>query len=109
MVEADGATPLVGERGAVTLLDVFKGRPHRLLLHVAHAPPGAGAVRGVHTWVASQIRELSYIHSRDVTYPCSAKAPTKRAPGTANSWAGRRLGTRLRTRSTPCLLDARWA
>jgi predicted dithiol-disulfide oxidoreductase (DUF899 family) len=26
MVEVDGATPLVGERGAVTLLDVFEGR-----------------------------------------------------------------------------------
>ena len=26
MVEVDGATPLIGERGAVTLLDVFEGR-----------------------------------------------------------------------------------
>jgi predicted dithiol-disulfide oxidoreductase (DUF899 family) len=26
MVEVDGATPLVGERGAVTLLDAFEGR-----------------------------------------------------------------------------------
>jgi predicted dithiol-disulfide oxidoreductase (DUF899 family) len=30
MVEVDGATPLIGERGAVTLLDVFEGR--RLLI-----------------------------------------------------------------------------
>ena len=29
MVEVDGATPLIGERGAVTLLDVFEGRPVR--------------------------------------------------------------------------------
>src|SRR5882724_9752232 len=26
MVEVDGATPLIGERGAVTLLNVFEGR-----------------------------------------------------------------------------------
>jgi predicted dithiol-disulfide oxidoreductase (DUF899 family) len=26
MVEVDGATPLIGEHGAVTLLDVFEGR-----------------------------------------------------------------------------------
>src|SRR5215813_1488700 len=26
MVEVDGATPLIGDRGAVTLLDVFEGR-----------------------------------------------------------------------------------
>jgi predicted dithiol-disulfide oxidoreductase (DUF899 family) len=30
MVEVDGATPLIGERGAVTLLDAFEGR--RLLI-----------------------------------------------------------------------------
>src|ERR1700688_1226049 len=26
MVEVDGATPIIGERGAVTLLDTFEGR-----------------------------------------------------------------------------------
>jgi hypothetical protein len=26
MVEVDGTTPLIGERGAVTLLDAFEGR-----------------------------------------------------------------------------------
>src|SRR6201984_1470532 len=30
MVQVDGATPLIGERGAVTLLDAFEGR--RMLL-----------------------------------------------------------------------------
>ncbi len=50
MVEVDGATPLIGERGAVTLLDAFEGR--RMFIayyfYVAHRPPCAGAVRGVH-------------------------------------------------------------
>ena len=30
MIEVDGATPLIGGRGAVTLLDAFEGR--RLLI-----------------------------------------------------------------------------
>ena len=50
MVEVDGATPLIGERGAVTLLDAFEGR--RLLIAYYFMwhdrPPGGGAVRGLH-------------------------------------------------------------
>ena len=50
MAEVDGATTLIGEHGAVTLLDVFDGR--RMLIayyFMWHAgQPGAGAVRGVH-------------------------------------------------------------
>jgi predicted dithiol-disulfide oxidoreductase (DUF899 family) len=69
MVEVDGATPLIGERGAVTLLDTFEGR--RMLIayycmwHIGH--PAPEQCEGC-TWVTSQVRELSYIHSRDVTY-----------------------------------------
>jgi predicted dithiol-disulfide oxidoreductase (DUF899 family) len=43
MVEVGGATPLIGDRGAVTLLDVFEGR--RLLIacyfmwHADHPAP----------------------------------------------------------------------
>src|SRR5580704_17177238 len=50
MVEVDGATPLVGERGAVTLLDAFEGR--RLLIAYyfmwQRRQTGGGAVRRVH-------------------------------------------------------------
>src|SRR5713226_6495565 len=65
MVEVNGATPLVGERGAVTLLDAFEGR--RLLIayyftrHTGH--PAPEQCEGC-TWVTSQVRELSYIHAR---------------------------------------------
>src|SRR3984957_7211717 len=38
--------------------------------------------------------------------PLFAKAPTKKVPGTATSWAGRCPGTRPRARSTPSWLDA---
>ena len=44
MVEVDGATPLIGERGAVTLLDVFEGRRMCIAYHfiwqTGHPAPG---------------------------------------------------------------------
>jgi len=76
MVKVNGATPLIGERGAVTLLDVFEGR--RLLIayyfmwHTGH--PAPEQCEGC-TWVTSQVRELSYIHSRDVTYAVFCQGP----------------------------------
>ena len=76
MVEVDGATPLIGEHGAVTLLDVFEGR--RLLIayyfmwHTGQ--PAPEQCEGC-TWVTSQVRELSYIHSRDVTFAVFCQGP----------------------------------
>jgi predicted dithiol-disulfide oxidoreductase (DUF899 family) len=76
MVEVDGATPLIGERGTVTLLDAFEGR--RLLIayyfmwHTGH--PAPEQCEGC-TFFTSQVRELSYIHSRDVTYATLCQGP----------------------------------
>ena len=43
MVEVDGATPLIGERGPVTLLDVFEGRrmliAYYFMWHTGHPAP----------------------------------------------------------------------
>jgi predicted dithiol-disulfide oxidoreductase (DUF899 family) len=76
MVEVDGATPLVGEHGAVTLLDVFEGR--RMLIayyFMWHAGrPAAEQCEGC-TWYTSQVRELSYLHSRDVTFATFCQGP----------------------------------
>jgi predicted dithiol-disulfide oxidoreductase (DUF899 family) len=76
MVEVDGTTRLVGERGAVTLLDVFEGRrmliAYYFMWHRGH--PAAEQCEGC-TWVTSQARELSYIHSRDVTYATFCQGP----------------------------------
>jgi predicted dithiol-disulfide oxidoreductase (DUF899 family) len=76
MVEVDGATPLVGERGAVTLLDAFEGR--RLLIayyFMWHAgKPAAEQCEGC-TLYTSQVRELSFIHARDVTYATFCQGP----------------------------------
>jgi len=76
MVEVDSATPLIGERGKVTLLDTFEGR--RMLLayyfmwNTGH--PAPEQCEGC-TWVTSQVRELSYIHSRDVTFAVFCQGP----------------------------------
>jgi predicted dithiol-disulfide oxidoreductase (DUF899 family) len=76
MVEVDGGTPLIGDRGAVTLLDVFEGR--RLLVayyfmwHAGH--PAAEQCEGC-TFYTSQVRELTYLHSRDVTYATFCQGP----------------------------------
>ncbi len=76
MVEVDGATPLIGEHGAVTLLDVFEGR--RLLIAYTfmwHAGrPAPEQCEGC-TFYTSQVRELTYLHSRDVTYATFCQGP----------------------------------
>ena len=76
MVEVDGATPLMGDHGAVTLLEVFEGR--RLLIayyfmwHTGHA--AAEQCEGC-TLYTAQVRELSFLHSRDVTYATFCQGP----------------------------------
>jgi predicted dithiol-disulfide oxidoreductase (DUF899 family) len=69
MVEVDGTTPLIGDDGAVTLLDAFEGRQmliaYYFMWHAGHAAPEQ--CEGC-THFTSQVRELSYIHSRDVTF-----------------------------------------
>jgi predicted dithiol-disulfide oxidoreductase (DUF899 family) len=76
MVEVDGTTPLIGDRGPVTLLDAFEGR--RLLIayyFMWHAGrPAAEQCEGC-TLYTSQVRELSFIHSRDVTYATVCQGP----------------------------------
>jgi predicted dithiol-disulfide oxidoreductase (DUF899 family) len=76
MVEVDAATPLIGERGAVTLLDAFEGRrmliAYYFMWHTGH--PAPEQCEGC-TWVTAQVRELSYIHSRDITYATFCQGP----------------------------------
>ena len=76
MVEVDGATPLVGEHGTVTLLDVFEGRrmliAYYFMWHAGH--PAPEQCEGC-TFYTSQVRELSFIHSRDVTYATFCQGP----------------------------------
>jgi predicted dithiol-disulfide oxidoreductase (DUF899 family) len=76
MVEVDPATPLVGERGAVTLLDAFEDRrmliAYYFMWHTGH--PAPEQCEGC-TWATSHVCELSYIHSRDVTFAVFCQGP----------------------------------
>ena len=76
MVEVDGATSLMGERGAVTLLDAFEGRRQLIAYYFMwhQGLPAPEQCEGC-TWVTSQVRELSYIHSRDVGYAVFCQGP----------------------------------
>jgi predicted dithiol-disulfide oxidoreductase (DUF899 family) len=60
MVEVDGATRFIGERGAVTLLDVFEGRrmliAYYFMWHTGHPAPEQCEGCAFYT---SQVRELS--------------------------------------------------
>jgi predicted dithiol-disulfide oxidoreductase (DUF899 family) len=76
MVEVDGTTSLVGARGPVTLLDAFEGRnqliAYYFMWHIGH--PAAEQCEGC-TWCTSHVAELSYLHSRDITYAVFCQGP----------------------------------
>src|SRR5437763_15367393 len=76
MVEVDAATPLIGARGAVTLLDVFEGRrmliAYYFMWHTGR--PAPEQCEGC-TSFTSQVRELSHLHSRDVTFAVFCQGP----------------------------------
>jgi predicted dithiol-disulfide oxidoreductase (DUF899 family) len=78
MVEVDPGTPLIGQSGSVRLLDVFEGRrqliAYYFMWHTGHA--AAEQCEGC-TWVTTQVRELSYLHSRDVTFAVICQGPYK--------------------------------
>jgi predicted dithiol-disulfide oxidoreductase (DUF899 family) len=76
MVEVDGTTPLTGARGAVTLLDAFDGRRMLIAYYFMwnSGEPAPEQCEGC-TWITSQVRELTYVHARDVTFAVFCQGP----------------------------------
>ena len=76
MVEVDATTPLVGAGGRVTLLDVFEGRTQLIGYYFMWNPghPAPEQCEGC-TWVTTQVAELSYLHSRDITFAVFCQGP----------------------------------
>jgi predicted dithiol-disulfide oxidoreductase (DUF899 family) len=76
MVEVDATTKLTGPHGPVTLLDAFEVRRQLIVYyfmwHTGH--PAPEQCEGC-TWVTTQVRELSYLHSRDVTFAVFCQGP----------------------------------
>jgi predicted dithiol-disulfide oxidoreductase (DUF899 family) len=76
MVEIDPATPLIGETGPVTLLDAFEGRAQLIAYYFMWRTAGSASEQceGC-TWCTTQVDELSYLHSRDITYAVFCQGP----------------------------------
>jgi predicted dithiol-disulfide oxidoreductase (DUF899 family) len=76
MVEVDSGLTLTGPRGPLTLLDAFEGRQQLIAYYFMWHPghPAAGQCEGC-TWVTTQVTELSYLHSRDITYAVFCQGP----------------------------------
>jgi predicted dithiol-disulfide oxidoreductase (DUF899 family) len=76
MVEVDAAIPLTGPRGPLTLLEAFEGRRQLIAYYFMWNPgrPAAEQCEGC-TLYTTQVSELSYLHSRDVTYATFCQGP----------------------------------
>jgi len=76
MTEVDAATLLTGAHGPVTLLEAFEAR-RQLVAYYFMWNPGRSAAEQCEgcTWVTSHLSELSYLHSRDITYAVFCQGP----------------------------------
>jgi predicted dithiol-disulfide oxidoreductase (DUF899 family) len=69
MTEMDPGIPLTGPHGPLTLLEAFEGRRQLIAYYFMWHPghPAAEQCEGC-TFYTTQVSELSYLHSRDITY-----------------------------------------
>ena len=101
MVELDPAIPLIGRRGPVTLLEAFEGRRQLIAYYFMwhHGHPAAEQCEGC-TWVTTQVAELSYLHSRDITYAVFCQGPYEESSRYRDFMGWTSRGTRPRPPST---------
>ena len=76
MVEVDANLTLTGPHGPLTLLEAFEGRPQLLAYYFMWNPgrPAAEQCEGC-TLYTTQVAELSYLHSRGITYAVFCQGP----------------------------------
>jgi predicted dithiol-disulfide oxidoreductase (DUF899 family) len=81
MVEVDANLTLIGPDGPLTLLDAFEARRQLLAYYFMWHPgrPAPEQCEGC-TWVTTQVEELSYLHSRDITYAVFCQGPYDERP-----------------------------
>jgi predicted dithiol-disulfide oxidoreductase (DUF899 family) len=76
MVEVDASLTVTGPDGPVTLLEAFEGRTQLIayyfMWHDGHS--AADQCPGC-TWCNGSVGELSYLHSRDITYAVFCQGP----------------------------------
>ena len=82
MVEVDANLALTGPDGPVTLLDEFEGRRQLIAYyHMWYSGWSAPEQCEGCTWVTSQVSELSYLRSRDITYAVFCQGPYDESVG----------------------------
>jgi predicted dithiol-disulfide oxidoreductase (DUF899 family) len=76
MTEVDALVTVTGPSGPVTLLEAFEGRRQLIAYYFMwwDGHPAAEQCEGC-TWVTTQVTELSYLHSRDITYAVFCQGP----------------------------------
>jgi predicted dithiol-disulfide oxidoreductase (DUF899 family) len=76
VVEVDPTTEVVGADGPVSLIDVFEGRSQLIAyFQMWHTgKPAAEQCEGC-TFAVTHLTELSYLHSRDVSYAVLCQGP----------------------------------
>jgi Bacterial protein of unknown function (DUF899) len=76
MVAVDANLALTGPHGPLTLFDAFEGRG-QLIAYYSMWRTGRPAPEQCEgcTWCTTQVAELSYLHSRDVTYAVFCQGP----------------------------------
>jgi predicted dithiol-disulfide oxidoreductase (DUF899 family) len=76
MVEVDPTTTVTGPDGPIPLIDVFEGRRQLLVyFHMWHQGKSAPDQCEGCTFFNGQVQELSYLHSRDVTFATFIEGP----------------------------------
>ena len=76
MVEVDANLALVGPQGPLTLLEAFEGRRQLIAYYFMWYPgrPAPEQCEGC-TFYTTQVAELSYLHSRDISYAVFCQGP----------------------------------
>jgi predicted dithiol-disulfide oxidoreductase (DUF899 family) len=76
MVEVDANLELIGSDGPLTLLEAFEGRRQLIAYYFMwqSGRPAPEQCEGC-TWVTTQVAEVSYLHSRDITYAVLCQGP----------------------------------
>ncbi len=76
MVEVDANLALIGPDGPLTLLEAFEGHRQLIAYYFMWYPgrPAPEQCEGC-TWCTTQVAELSYLHSRDITYAVFCQGP----------------------------------
>ena len=76
MAEVDANLSLIGPHGPLSLLEAFEGRQQLIAYYFMWhtGRPAAEQCEGC-TWVTTQVAELAYLHSRDITFAVFCKGP----------------------------------